>query len=687
MSATRRELLRLLDKLEGPIRAALLRDVRNITSRAQIAAMERAIAAGDLDALLRAAGIRPGSWAQLTEAIRQAYIEAGIFVIAADVPKRLGMTFDWTNPRAERWLREHSSRLITLINNEQRESIREVLEAGVRAGRNPRSIALDIVGRMNRTTGRREGGIIGLNGPQARAALNARSDLEDLNSNYFTRKARDRRFDSLVRRHIESGTPLSEADINRIVGRYEDRLLKLRGDTIGRTEALSSLNEASDESLRQVIDEGLAPPDAVKRIWRHSHAGNERPGHLEMEGTERGPDEPYTNPVTGAVLMHPGAGPASEVINCRCMLEHKIDFFAVENGGNIAGASAAPPQPPPPDRTFNGIGQGVRKRDWVSQWVKAGAFSTPRLRNLVAKIDDPGEITGYRGAFYNSDRSSISMGRHRPGQTHGRSVMRHEWGHYLDNQVGGLVLRDPNNFLVDGLRGALGSESLTINGYASGFKKAADALKADSSFLKKLGLAQFKKSNPSSRARVANQGRINMGWGNRRLELLRDDAASNRKMVADARLVLEESDSVVARSWRELRSKGFAFDDVDDIMFAEAVEAGDLSIMLSDRGKYLRAIFNEDSQSGVFESLSDLIGAITREDIGGFNFGPGHGRSYYKRNPVHYQGTEAFANMTALEMERARNPLLDELLRVLMPNYSGWYDDLIDYLNNSLGGV
>ena len=331
MAASRRELLRLLDKLEGPISAALLADVFGIKDRAVLSAMERAITAGDVDALFRAMGIRPGTWNNLTEEIRKAYIEAGVFVIAADVPARFGATFDWTNPRAEAWLRERSSRLVTLINSEQRESIREVLEAGVRAGRNPRSIALDIVGRLNRATGRREGGIIGLNGPQARAALNARADLEELSSNYFTRARRDRRFDSLVRRHIENGTPLSQADINRIVGRYEARLLKLRGDTVGRTEALAAMNEASDESLRQVIDEGLAPPDAVKRIWRHSHAGNERPGHLELEGVERAPDEPFTNPVTGAVLMHPGDGPASEVINCRCLLEHKVDFYAVAN--------------------------------------------------------------------------------------------------------------------------------------------------------------------------------------------------------------------------------------------------------------------------------------------------------------------------------------------------------------------
>ena len=354
MPASRRELLRLLQKLEGPIRAALLRDARNITSRAQIAAMERAIEAGDLDALLRAAGIRPGSWAQLTEAIRQAYIEAGVFVIAADVPARFGATFDWTNPRAEAWLRERSSRLVTLINSEQRESIREVLEAGVRAGRNPRSIALDIVGRLNRATGRREGGIIGLNGPQAKYAREMREALTGpsgvgiierdgkrvkkfwigddgtLKSAY---SRRDRRFDSIIRKAIANGTALSQADINRIVGRFEDRLLALRGEMVSRTEALAALNEAADEALRQVVDEGLAPPDAVERVMDATMDSRTRPAHASWDGQVRGIDEPFQSG-TGAYLMHPGdtslgAG-ADDVVACRCVVTHRIDFIAVE---------------------------------------------------------------------------------------------------------------------------------------------------------------------------------------------------------------------------------------------------------------------------------------------------------------------------------------------------------------------
>ena len=346
MAATRKQILDFLDSLEPPIRREFMAAIAKITGNANIGAMTTAIELNDINAVLRASGLRVSSWANVTEAVRRAYIESGQFTMASDVPARFGADFNFTNPRSEAWLRESSSAFITYIDEEQRDTIQTLLTSGVNAGRNPRSIALDIVGRVSPQTGRREGGIIGLNRPQAAAAGRAREQLEALDPAYFQRELRDRRYDSMVRKAIEADTPLSQADIDKISGRYADRLLKLRGDTIGRTEALAALNEASDESLRQVIEEGLAPPDAVKRIWRHSFGKNERPGHVAMDGTAVGVDEPFTNPETGNQLMHPGQGPASEVINCRCIVEHDIDFIAVEQQGTQAPMQPAPlPQP------------------------------------------------------------------------------------------------------------------------------------------------------------------------------------------------------------------------------------------------------------------------------------------------------------------------------------------------------
>jgi len=158
--------------------------------------------------------------------------------------------------------------------------------------------------------------------------LNARQELENLDSNYFTRGRRDRRFDSVFRTAIDSGKPLNAGTVNKLVGRYEDRLLKLRGDTIARTETLAAVNEASDESLRQVVGEGLAEPDDIKRIWDAAGDSRTRRDHAYADGQERGMNEAFD--IGGNAMMHPGEGPAAQVINCRCIVQHEIDFIGAE---------------------------------------------------------------------------------------------------------------------------------------------------------------------------------------------------------------------------------------------------------------------------------------------------------------------------------------------------------------------
>lgn len=331
MAISRSKMRTLLRDLEGPVRDAFISAVLKAKTRAQINALVQAIETGDIDRVMLASGIREGMYSPFTESIRGAYAQGGIFVLAADLPKRFAMEFDINNPRAESWLRNNSSQLITgHMMPEQRAAIQVMLQDGMIKGKNPRTVALDIVGRIG-PTGRRSGGVIGLTGQQATYVTNMADDLVDLNGErYFRRKLRDRRFDNIVQKSIDSGTPLPKAKRQQIVNHYEDRMLKHRGDNIARTETLKSLNEASDEAMRQVVDEGLAPRNSITKIWRHSYGLNEREGHLMMDGQPRGMDDYFVNPITGVPLKYPGAGPASEIINCRCWVEHKIDFVAVE---------------------------------------------------------------------------------------------------------------------------------------------------------------------------------------------------------------------------------------------------------------------------------------------------------------------------------------------------------------------
>lgn len=212
---------------------------------------------------------------------------------------------------------------------DQKAAIRVVIEEGIAAGRGPRQTALDIVGRVG-ASGVREGGIVGLNEPQTRAWLRAGDELDNLDGAYFTRKLRDKRFDRLVSKAIKDGKPLSKADRDRILARYSDRLLKLRGDTIARTETIASFNAGREQGMRQLIDDGSVTADQVTKIWDSSgRDGRTRETHLLMEGQRKRLDEPFVTP-GGYRLNHPGdsslGAPGSETISCRCLARYSIDF-------------------------------------------------------------------------------------------------------------------------------------------------------------------------------------------------------------------------------------------------------------------------------------------------------------------------------------------------------------------------
>ncbi len=110
---------------------------------------------------------------------------------------------------------------------------------------NPRQTALDIVGRVSRTSNRREGGVIGLTAAQGQYVARARQELlsgePDQLQRYLERGRRDKRFDRTILASIRDGKPINRETVDRIVGRYADRLLELRGEMLARTETMTAL--------------------------------------------------------------------------------------------------------------------------------------------------------------------------------------------------------------------------------------------------------------------------------------------------------------------------------------------------------------------------------------------------------------------------------------------------------------
>ena len=335
----RRKINALLDEHAPLIQAAFMASIADIRSQITLKLLVERLEHGDIAGALDALNLERAAFSRVENAIAQAY-NAGGTAMTGNMPTlrdragaRIVVRFDARNPRAEEWLRAHSSQLVTGIIEDQRASVRVALDIALQAGQNPNRTALDVVGRVNRATGRREGGLIGLSGPQADYVASARAELSagdpaSLRS-YLQRSRRDKRFDRAVMKAIDGGK-LDAATIDRIVGRYADRLLQLRGEMLARTETLTSIHAAKHEGFRQGLDKTNYPPEAVTRVWRSAGDNKVRHTHAAMNGqVVKGLDAPFLSP-SGAMLRYPGdtglgAG-ADEVIGCRCDDDYRIDF-------------------------------------------------------------------------------------------------------------------------------------------------------------------------------------------------------------------------------------------------------------------------------------------------------------------------------------------------------------------------
>lgn len=330
----------LIDEMEPKLAKAFRASIDDIKSNVALRRIVDALERHDIEAAIEAMNLDRAAYAPLQKAIEDAYAAGGATTIAASPAfldrsgRAVVVRFDIRNPRAEQWLRYHSSELVTNVLDDQKLAVRTAIEAGYAKGQGPRNIALDVVGRFNRSTGKREGGVIGLTNQQTAYVTTARAELASgdpaLLRNYLTRARRDKRFDSRVLAAIRDGKELPADTIKMMAARYESSLLKLRGEMVARTETLQAVNAARFEAFSQGLEATGYTKDAVERTWRTARDSRVRHTHAEMDGqTVPGLDTPFTSP-SGAQMMYPGdtslgAGP-SEIIACRCDVEMNIDY-------------------------------------------------------------------------------------------------------------------------------------------------------------------------------------------------------------------------------------------------------------------------------------------------------------------------------------------------------------------------
>lgn len=323
----RRLFRELAAKFGQEVANAYLAAIRDITNQVEVQKLILAIERRDVQAALDALHINRAAFHGLEAKITEAFTAGGQGAVASmPAAVSIGFRFDPGNQRAAQIIRTTAGNLITGLVQNEIEQARAFLAEGMASGRSPRSVGLDLVGRVSRATGQREGGLIGLSGPQRAFVESAKAELASgdpaLMRNYLTRGRRDRRYDAAVRKAIQSGKPVPAETARTMVTRYAARLTQLRGEVIARTEGIPAIRAAKHEAYQQLVDDGRVEAQDIVRGWSTTTDGRQRDTHDAMNGQEvRGLDAPFVSP-SGARFRYPGdsslGAPPAEIIACRC---------------------------------------------------------------------------------------------------------------------------------------------------------------------------------------------------------------------------------------------------------------------------------------------------------------------------------------------------------------------------------
>ncbi|WP_426126322.1 head morphogenesis protein [Pararhizobium sp. PWRC1-1] len=330
----------LLAQYDPKVAAAFREAIEAIKSSIVLKSIVDRLERGDIAGAVAAVQFEPEAFAALELSLREAFNAGGINMVQS-LPSlispdgtRVLFQFGVRNLEGERLIREQSSILVTNITEDQREALRMGFEAGLSKGQNPTKTALDVVGRLNRITRKREGGYIGLTSRQVEFIDKAKANLlsGDPTSmrKYLDLKTRDKRFDRTVAKAIREGKPVDADMTRKIIMRLSDKNLLLRGETIGLEETRTALFSVRDNAIRQQVEAGKITAQEVTKKWKHSGSEHPRMQHVQMATQNAVPlDMPFVAP-DGTMLMYPHdpKAPARHRIGCKCRVEYDIDYVA-----------------------------------------------------------------------------------------------------------------------------------------------------------------------------------------------------------------------------------------------------------------------------------------------------------------------------------------------------------------------
>lgn len=253
----------IADAAAPRVRRAFLEAIARIRGSAKEAELRAAVESGNVETALRVLGLDKTLSSAVNAAImpplEDAFLRAGRAAVPVTLPKggELAMRFDISNPNAARFLQRYSFELVRQVSDDTRAGVRQVVLDAFRFGGHPREQA-----RLIRQ-------MIGLTDKQAQAVDNFRVLLETGDREALTRALRDRRFDPTLDNALGQAAErqLTAEQIDRMVGRYRERMLASRAENIARTETLRAANAAQETAWEQAAQQGLLNRATLRRQW------------------------------------------------------------------------------------------------------------------------------------------------------------------------------------------------------------------------------------------------------------------------------------------------------------------------------------------------------------------------------------------------------------------------------------
>ena len=264
-------------------------------------------AAGDqIGELLQGKGLPPDNKSFYDEFV--ATVEDAGNMAVSTLPTTLATTATFTvvNPYVTGWINNYTPQLITEINETTRKAIYQTITDGLNQKKHPRTVARDI----------KE--IIGLTENQAKAVVNYRMQLEAGKNLSGIQPAVARRIglrdQKMIERHFENKY-LTAQQIDKMVERYRDSLVRLRSETIARTESFRAMNEGRQLAWEDFVRQGVIEENNIRRFWSTARDDRVRPEHVAIPKMNKegvGLREPFKTP--SGNVMNPPFG-----VNCRCV--------------------------------------------------------------------------------------------------------------------------------------------------------------------------------------------------------------------------------------------------------------------------------------------------------------------------------------------------------------------------------